>query len=1247
MPKFVPRQRKHKVIARQKHASQPDLNAKKAHLDDPNVSEIIPASKAEKAQKRSQLREQLQAQNPKASSKKKKRLEHYIDTKLRKEENLDLIKKLAATQVNTSNLHSSKTLGNGTTTDRVLPDQNKNGRLPASSSRASREQWGPLSADDETSEESDVETDDAPDTTTSQWPGASLINKHPTANGLPNPTASSMFGSGLKRPLEIDADGRPVIPKRQRVTISATGLLTRSAATPSQAPKASSAVEASTPESEWEGFSDPGDPDDATWEGFSDLNDLDGAAMDSATKTPANKSEEADNDDNDDDDEDADHDDDADDDDDTDDDDDDEDDGDDSDTHESSSKISNFKAWAVQQRNDAIGFTPSSSNLAELPNISYTPQVPELEPLPPELEIPKGNGNNRLVHTVSVERLPSIQESRSALPVVAEEQKIMEAIHNHDVVVVCGATGSGKTTQVPQFLFEAGYGDPSGPTPGMIGVTQPRRVAAVSMAERVGEELGQHRQRVAYQIRFDHSTVSKDTAIKFMTDGILLREISQDVSLSKYSAIIIDEAHERSVNTDILIGMLSRIVHNIRAANKQRDQSLKPLKLIIMSATMKISDFLENPRLFPHGVPPLAEAEGRQYPVTMHFARQTKRDYVEEAFLKVSRGHRKLPPGAMLVFLTGQNEIVTLQKRLNEAFSDNRDTLFLSRPNATATTGTPLEAEDLVIGNDVQLAVNASEDDDLITGLDEGDSGAEEEEFDVGQTAEETQQTAKLKLHVLPLYSQLPTKDQLRVFQPPPEGSRLVVLATNVAETSLTIPGIRYVFDCGRAKEKRHNQQSGVQSFEIDWISKASAAQRAGRAGRTGPGHCYRLYSSALYEAHFPDHTEPEILRTSMEDVVLQLKSMGLTNVGNFPFPTAPDRQSLEKAERLLQYLGALDADHKVTVLGSKLSTFPVNARFSRMLVAGQEKGCMPLVISLVAALSVPEIFVPQSQLAAAQNDDHVDVDEKASSQKAYNAAQAQFASLEPSADAIKLFSALCAYSWEAHLSKSNSLALYDFCTKYFLRAKAMKEASQLRHQLFIISERSQPGSAGAWSLKVTSPTDQQLHLLRTITAAGFVDQVAIRADLSPSPPELARKPSRAIDVPYITLFSHRSHNDEEGDEFVYIHPTSVLAHRSKSKLPQYIVYSHLQRSSTGRVRMFPLTPVSGAQLAMLAKDTPLLELGKPIGKVEMQAQDTRVCECVASLVGEKGSTPWPLSTWRVKQKRIVGKGWVVQEILS
>lgn len=275
----------------------------------------------------------------------------------------------------------------------------------------------------------------------------------------------------------------------------------------------------------------------------------------------------------------------------------------------------------------------------------------------------------------TLKRRPSVAEARMELPILAEEQNIVEAVLMNPVVVICGETGSGKTTQVPQMLYEAGFGFPGSANPGMVAVTQPRRVAAVSLAERVRDELGFDKKSgiVAHQIRYS-STTSPDTAIKFMTDGVLLRELATDFLLSRYSVVVVDEAHERGVNTDVLIGVLSRVAKlrekRWRESEGSKDR-LGPLRIVIMSATLRVSDFAENPTLFSTP-PPIIHIGARQHPVTMHFSRKTSSDYVTEAYKKVCKIHSRLPPGTILVFLTGQNEITGLCRKLDKRYGKGK-----------------------------------------------------------------------------------------------------------------------------------------------------------------------------------------------------------------------------------------------------------------------------------------------------------------------------------------------------------------------------------------------------------------------------------------------------------------------------------------------------------------------------------------------------------------------------------------------
>jgi ATP-dependent RNA helicase DHX37/DHR1 len=1181
-------------------------------IEDTN-QEVLPAAdkKAAQAEKRARIKQEMNQDGAKMNPKKAKRFEKYIDNKLKKDENRELLAKLAAKKVDTSLFASSKGLGHGRETKKQML------------SRALREQRAGIEDGDAAesllyeARRGRAEDESAEEDEEIQEPSRDEIAEE-KGGDVPEPAAAPSLtsGQGLKRPLEMDEDGRPAIKKKQK----RGGVKS----------KVSAAPPIMTPPEDM-GSEDTGDNDDEDdeWSGFSGDEDGvdveaedDESAGDSGSDTDENGPEEEN--DNDDDDEEGQEEDEA--------------------GEGRTQRSSAFKAWATQQRNEALGFTgteETTSNMVVPKPASFVPRAPEQDQEPLPMELQPTENTDRKAFSVTVNRSPEIQDARMKLPVVSEEQKLMEAIHNNNIVVICGSTGSGKTTQVPQFLFEAGYGSPDSDTPGMVGITQPRRVAAVSMARRVGDELGEHSSKVSYQIRFEGTTDAK-TAIKFMTDGVLLREVANDITLKKYSAIIIDEAHERSVNTDILIGMLSRVV-KLRAELAEEQPDLKPLKLIVMSATLRVEDMTMNPTLFSVP-PPVAEVEGRQHPVTMHFARKTPHDYVEEAFKKISRGHRKLPPGGFLVFLTGRNEIVQLSKRLKSAFGG----LKSAEPSKVQISASeaPLEVEDLELGD---VDEPSEEIDDMISDGEE----EEEDEFEI----EDDQEAAPLKMQILPLYSLLPTREQLKVFEPVPEGTRQIILATNVAETSLTIPGTRFVFDCGRVKARQYDRVSGVQSYEVGWISKASANQRAGRAGRTGPGHCYRLYSSAVYERDFEQFTDPELLRMPIEGVVLQLKAMNLQNVVNFPFPTPPDRQSLAKAEKLLTYLSALSSNGQVTQVGTTMSVFPLAPRFAKILLVGHMHDCLPYTIALVAGLSAAEVFLPDSQAIptlAAQDAtairttaDVLAETKQENARRAYNQVHKNFCYLDDKSDAIKLLQVVGEFAHEP---------TEEWCKNHFVRYKVLKEIQQLRKQITDLLRNNIPSFANLkYQDKLNPPSPKQVSALKQMAAAGFLDQVAIRADLAPMPPEQYRKPRRAIDVPYIPLLPIHSGASNDEDGLVYIHPTSPLAHLSTQECPEFIVYSYLQRSTAGidpqkkpKTRMHALTDISGAQIAGLAKGTALLSYGKPIKEIKApSAADggtTRECWVVPYLRAENsGGQGWPLPAKKVKQRKVAGKGWVVE----
>ncbi|KAJ8043055.1 putative ATP-dependent RNA helicase DHX37 [Holothuria leucospilota] len=772
---------------------------------------------------------------------------------------------------------------------------------------------------------------------------------------------------------------------------------------------------------------------------------------------------------------------------------------------------------------------------------------------------------------VIVERDPDIQEARLALPILAEEQEIMEKIKEHPVVIISGETGSGKTTQVPQFLYEAGYA-----MNGKIGITEPRRVAAVTMSQRVAKETSLSQSRfVSYQIRYE-GNVTDDTKIKFMTDGVLLKEIQRDFLLSQYSVLIIDEAHERSVFTDILIGLLSRIV-------PLRHKKNNPLKLIIMSATLRVEDFTENSRLFKI-TPPVIKVNARQYPVTVHFNKRTEMvDYINEAFKKVMKIHRTLPPGGILVFVTGQNEVVTLCRKLREVYTKKK---FLLNKQSDEESKTATEADG---GSDkkgaIQTQLNEKEDSEEswkafkktklpkfnldsysvqpneepeADEADLEDDLADEYDLKVTKDVESDDDDDKLTesieaasedempLFVLPMFSLLSPQKQALVFGPTPEDSRLCVVATNVAETSLTIPGIKYVVDTGRVKKRHYDKVTGISSFKVSWTSKASANQRAGRAGRTEPGHCYRLYSSAVFGNDFQTFDPPEITRRPVDDLVLQMKDMGIDKVVNFPFPSPPDEEALKASERLLLSLGALEQPPKptqfqeqvketfsnsISPLGRAMACFPVSPCYAKMIALGQQHECLPYIIALVSALTVREIFESHFVEGVSEEEkaQHHKRHERIENNKRLWAGKGASFLL---GDLMVLLGAVGATEYAGNTP--------SFCGSHGLRFKAMAEIRKLRRLLTNSVNSVDPDCEVFVDPEMKPPSNLQIKMLRQVVLVGLAHHIARR---NPATEENHVKGSyQSVGI--------------EGA--VFIHPSSVLFKDE----PEYVVYQEIIETS-------------------------------------------------------------------------------------
>ncbi|KAG8514999.1 putative ATP-dependent RNA helicase DHX37, partial [Galemys pyrenaicus] len=808
------------------------------------------------------------------------------------------------------------------------------------------------------------------------------------------------------------------------------------------------------------------------------------------------------------------------------------------------------EAPAVQPGQAGVGTAvapvpPEATGETPVPSAQPAPAgTPATPPAPPAAPSTPARPPAKPAVFVPVNRSPEMQEERLKLPILSEEQVIMEAVAEHPVVIVCGETGSGKTTQVPQFLYEAGYSSEDS----IIGVTEPRRVAAVAMSQRVAKEMNLSQRVVSYQIRYE-GNVTEETRIKFMTDGVLLKEIQKDFLLLRYKVVVIDEAHERSVYTDILIGLLSRIVC-LRAKRQL------PLKLLIMSATLRVEDFTQNQRLFAQP-PPVIKVEARQFPVTVHFSKRTPlEDYSSECFRKVCKIHRLLPAGGILVFLTGQAEVHALCRRLRRAFpharaprpekDDQKDSAEEMRKfKKSRSRARKAQAAALPHISLDDYSVLPAGEEDREAEMDEEEALGSDLDLDLGDDGADggEQPDASLPLHVLPLYSLLAPEKQAQVFKPPPEGTRLCVVATNVAETSLTIPGVKYVVDCGKVKKRFYDRVTGVSSFRVTWVSQASANQRAGRAGRTEPGHCYRLYSSAVF-GDFEQFPPPEIARRPVEDLILQMKALNIEKVINFPFPTPPSVEALIAAEELLVALGALQMPPRphraqqlqkpglsspITALGRTMATFPVAPRYAKMLALSRQHGCLPYAITIVAAMTVRELFEELDRPAAS--------DQELAQLKGRRARVAQMkrvwagqgASLKLG-DIMVLLGAVGACEYAG--------CSPQFCEANGLRYKAMLEIRRLRGQLTTAVNAVCPEAGLFVDPKMQPPSESQVTYLRQIVAAGLGDHLARRVQ---SEELLDEKWRNAYKTPLL-------------DDPVFIHPSSVLF----KELPEFVVYQEI-----------------------------------------------------------------------------------------
>ncbi|KAG5730297.1 Pre-mRNA-splicing factor ATP-dependent RNA helicase PRP16 [Termitomyces sp. T112] len=525
----------------------------------------------------------------------------------------------------------------------------------------------------------------------------------------------------------------------------------------------------------------------------------------------------------------------------------------------------------------------------------------------------------------------TLKEQREYLPAFACREELMKVIRENQVIIVVGETGSGKTTQLAQFLYEDGYCQH-----GLVGCTQPRRVAAMSVAKRVSEEMEcKLGSIVGYAIRFEDCT-SSDTKIKYMTDGVLLRESLNEGDLDRYSVIILDEAHERSLSTDVLMGLLRKVL------SRRRD-----LKLIVTSATMNADKFSSF-----YGNAPTYTIPGRTFPVETFHSKSPCEDYVDSSVKQILQIHLSLPPGDILVFMTGQEDIEITCQVVQERLSQLDDPAPLA---------------------------------------------------------------------VLPIYSQMPADLQAKIFEATSDGRRKVIVATNIAETSLTVDGILYVVDGGYSKLKVYNPKLGMDALQITPISQANANQRTGRAGRTGSGYCYRMYTEMAYRNELFENTIPEIQRTNLANTVLLLKSLGVKNLLEFDFMDPPPQANILNSMYQLWVLGALDNVGDLTPVGRKMSEFPMEPSMAKMLIASVEYKCSMEMLTIVSMLSVPSVFYrPKERMEEA------------------DAAREKFN--VPESDHLTLLNVF--NQWKSHGFRD------DWAMRHFLHPKLLRKAREVRAQL-------------------------------------------------------------------------------------------------------------------------------------------------------------------------------------------------------
>ncbi|XP_057961180.1 pre-mRNA-splicing factor ATP-dependent RNA helicase DEAH10 [Malania oleifera] len=680
-----------------------------------------------------------------------------------------------------------------------------------------------------------------------------------------------------------------------------------------------------------------------------------------------------------------------------------------------------------------------------------------------------GKASNDDTRENSFARKQRIAQHRKSLPIASVEKRLVEEVWNNDTLIIVGETGSGKTTQLPQFLFNAGFCRDGK----IVGITQPRRVAAVTVAKRVAEECGVDLgQKVGYSIRFEDVTCSS-TRIKYMTDGLLLREALLDPYLSRYSVIIVDEAHERTVHTDVLLGLLKNVqrsrsqslnecpnIENKKASKgpllekkygaqclgilKQcKGREFPPLKLIIMSASLDarvFSEYFDGARA--------VHVQGRQFPVDIFYTVHPEQDYIEAALITIFQIHLEEGPGDVLVFLTGQEEIESVERLVHQQ--------------------------------------------------------------------QKRLPESRQKLLTVPIFSSLPSEQQMQAFKSAPAGFRKVILATNIAETSVTIPGIKYVIDPGLVKARTYDPRTGVESLIIVKTSKAQALQRSGRAGREGPGKCFRLYPESEF-GKLKDSTVPEIKRCNLSNVILQLKALGVDDIIGFDFMEKPERMAIVKSLAQLLLLGALTDDCKLAdPVGHQMARLPLDPVYSKALILASTFNCLEEMLITVAMLSVESIFyTPREKFEEAQT-----------AIKCFSSPEGDHITL------INVYQAANEFLEKSNKGNSREKIeknLRKWCKENFINSRSLRHARDIHSQI--------RGHVEQMGLHVASCGDDLLQFRRCLAASFFLNA--------------------ALKQPEGTYRALAS------GQVVRIHPTSILFRKN----PECIIFNELIRTSHNYIR--------------------------------------------------------------------------------